>query len=112
MLTPLKDLGQLIAETDLTNVHANKFPQCPHPATHQCGTQSIDIMLASPWFVNAITAAYILPFGVPITMPGDHCTLGINQDTQILFSNKSPHHQDLPRCEEFNPTYPNGTTFL
>jgi len=36
--TPLKELGQLIAETDLTDGHENKFPQRPCPATHQCGT--------------------------------------------------------------------------
>jgi len=89
-LNPLKDLGQLIAETDLTDVHENKFPQRPCPATHQRGTRPIDIILASPRFVNAVTAAYILPFGVPITMPGDHRTMGIDLDTQILFGNKSP----------------------
>jgi len=89
-LTPLKELGQLIAKTDLTDVHDNKFPQCLHPTTHQHGTQPIDIILASPWFVNATMAAYILPFGVPITMSGNHHTLGIDLDMQILFGNKSP----------------------
>jgi len=89
-LNPLKDLGQLIAETDLTDVHENKFPQRPRPTTHQRGTRPIDIILASPRFVNAVTAAYILPFGIPITMPGDHRTLGIDLNMQILFGNKSP----------------------
>ena len=37
-----------------------------------------------------MTATYILPFGQPITMPGDHRTLGADFDTSILFGNKSP----------------------
>jgi len=89
-LNPLKDLGQLLAKKDLIDIHATKFPQQPRPATHQRGTRPIDVIFASTRFVDATTAAYILPFGVLITMPGDHRTLGIDLDTQILFGNKSP----------------------
>jgi len=89
-LNPLKDLGQLLAEKDLIDIHATKFPQQPRPATHQRGTRPIDVIFVSTRFVDATTVAYILPFGVPITMPGDHRTLGIDLDTQILFGNKSP----------------------
>jgi len=39
---------------------------------------------------NKHNPCLILPFGVPITMLGDHHTLGIDLDTQILFGNKSP----------------------
>jgi len=92
-LTPLKDLGQLIAVTNLADTHDTKYPNHPCPAMHQRGIQPIDIILASPQFINAITATYILPFGQPITMPEDHCTLGVDLDPQLLFGNQFPTHQ-------------------
>jgi len=71
-LSPIKDLGQLIADMDLTDIHENLHPHNPCPATHQRGSHPIDIILASPRFLVAVTAAYLLPFGQPVTMPGDH----------------------------------------
>jgi len=89
-LKPNKDLGPLLAATDLVDLHEARHPNQPRPATHQRGTRPIDIMLASPRFLQALTAAYILPFGQPITMPGDHRTLGADFDIGILFGNKTP----------------------
>jgi len=89
-LSPIKDLGQLIADMDLTDIHENLHPHNPCPATHQRGSHPIDIILASPRFLVAVTAAYLLPFGQPVTMPGDHQTLGIDLDTRILFGNQPP----------------------
>jgi len=89
-LQPDQEFGPVLAETDLVDLHDARHPNQPRPATHQRGSRPIDIILASPRFINAMTAAYILPFGQPITMPGDHRTLGADFDTSILFGNKSP----------------------
>jgi len=89
-LNPIQELGPLLAGTDLVDAHAHAHPHTPRPATYHRGTRPIDIFLASPRFISAITKAYILPFGQPVTMPGDHRTLGIDFDTKILFGNHEP----------------------
>jgi len=62
----------------------------PWPATHQWGSCPTDVILASPRFLAAAKAAYLLPFGLPITMPGDHQTIRIDLDTCMLFGNQPP----------------------
>jgi len=42
-----------------------------------------------------LTAAWYLPFGGPITFPGDHCLLGLAFDMDILFGHKLPHPTTL-----------------
>jgi len=89
-LNPVKELGQLIANMDLADIHELLHPHSPCPTMHQQGSHPINVILASPWFIAAATAAYFLPFGLPVTMPGDHRTLGINLDTWTLFGNQPP----------------------
>jgi len=83
-------LALLYNETDLVDIHQYCHPHSPRPATHQCGSRPIDICLASPAFIPALTGTYILPFGQPHSMPGDHRTIGIDLDPMILFGHKAP----------------------
>jgi len=40
--------------------------------------------------VQALRGAFYLPHGEPLTLSGDHRTLGVDIDTTILFGNKIP----------------------
>jgi len=82
-------IGTLLAQTDLVDLHAQQHPNWPCPAAHQWGLKPIDIYLASPAFVRAVTKTYILPFQQPITMLGNHHMIGANFDPQILFGTRS-----------------------
>jgi len=88
---PRSDIARLFTETDLTDLHHYLHPALQKPATHQRGSQAIDLMAGSPLIVSALLHAWIHPFGDPVCIKGDHHLLGIDLDPEILFGNA-----DLP----------------
>jgi len=84
-LNPLEDLGLLLLKTDLVDLHQHRYPTIPTPETHQCGSTTIDIILGSPQVAQALRGAFYLPHGEPLTLSGDHRTLGMDINTTILF---------------------------
>jgi len=89
-LTPTNGIGHLIHETGLVNLHKHRQPRRPTLPTYNRGTNTIDACLRSTIFVQALTAAWYLPFGSPVTLPGDHRLLGLAFDMDILFGHKLP----------------------
>jgi len=79
---------RLFAETDLINLHNHRFPATPKPATHQRGSRPIDLIIGSPLLVSALVNAWILPFGDPPLIKGDHRLLGLDFHPDILFGNR------------------------
>jgi len=92
---PTKDIGWIMAETDLLDLHCFKCPHVPQPVTHIQGTLTIDIYLGSP---NALTNVVILPFGQPMLIPGDHCSLFLEFHSIILFGNALPPSHFMVDC--------------
>jgi len=82
-----KSIGTLLTSTDLKDLHVLK-PPWTHLATYQRGVKTINICLGSPAYVQALTIAFILPFHYPPTMLGDHRTIGVDFDPEILFGYK------------------------
>jgi len=87
---PTTGISRLMAEMDLVDLHHHKHPHKPRLSTYNRGTNTIDICVGSPEFVTAMTAASILPFGIPIYLPGDHRALLLDFDSTILFGHAPP----------------------
>jgi len=91
---PKASIAKLFSETDLTNLHFHRYPALHTPATHQRGSQMIDLMAGTPRVTAALTAAWMHPFHDPATIKGDHRLLGINLNPNILFGTKM--YQAIP----------------
>jgi len=89
---PKASIAKLFAETDLINLHYHRYPALRTPATHQRGSQTIDLM--APCVAEAMTAAWMHPFHDPAMIKGDHRLLGIDLDPDILFGTKL--HPPMP----------------
>jgi len=85
-LNPKQGLGHLLAVTDLVNLHHYHYPYMQRPPTYNCRQLTLDFCLGSPEFVAALIKTAILPFGIPIHLPGDHRALIMDFDSRILFS--------------------------
>jgi len=68
----------LMAETDLIDLHHHHYPSSDKPTTHQCGLHPIDLILGSPHLASTLVHAWILPFGNPPLIKGDHHLLGLD----------------------------------
>jgi len=88
------DISRLFTETDMINLHHHCHPALNKPATHQRGSQAIDLIAGSPLVASALLHAWIHPFGDPVSIKGDHRLLGIDLDPEILFGTADlpPHH--------------------
>jgi len=82
---PNAKIARIFDETDLIDLHQHRYPTRAKPATYQRGSNPIDIMLGSPLLASALTKAWILPFGDPPTIKGDHRLLGLDFSPTILF---------------------------
>jgi len=91
--TPNTQISRIFHETDLVDVHQYRYPATPRPATHQRGSTPIDMMIGTQLFATATTAAWILPFGDPPLIKGDHRLLGADFHPGILFGS-TPTTQD------------------
>jgi len=84
---PQSDIMRLFNETDLIDLHTHCYPATPKPATHQRGSHPIDLIAGSPCCAAATHRAWMLPFGMPPLIKGDHRLLEIDFDTNLLFGN-------------------------
>jgi len=75
----------LFTETDLIDLHHHRYPAQTKPATHQCGSKTIDVMAGSNLLAMALSQAWILPFAEPPLIKGDHKLVGLDFDPLILF---------------------------
>jgi len=82
---PQSKIGRIFTETDLVDLHHNRHPATRKPATYQRGTHTIDVMLGTPLFATALSAAWMLPFSNPPLIKGDHRLLGADFHPGILF---------------------------
>jgi len=89
-LHPNEDLGKLLSQTGLIDLHQYRHPNTITPATYHRGQHTIDICLRTTMISHAILGAWFLPFGQPDTLPGDHRTIGLDFDWQYLFGDKIP----------------------
>jgi len=106
-----KGLGWLMAKTDLIDLHYHRYPHRPRPSMYNQGSQTIDICMGSLEFVVAMTAATILPFGIPIHLTGDHRTLVLDFNSSILFRHKPPPSRYL-YPQGVNSNVPTTVTWL
>jgi len=83
--SPNAHIAKLFDDTDLIDLHQHRFPAQPKPATHQRGSHPIDLLIGSPLLVTALQYAWILPFGEPAMIKGDHRLLGLDFSPTILF---------------------------
>jgi len=65
-------IARVFDKTDLIDLHHHCYPARPKPATYQRGSTPIDVMLGSPLLATALTHAWMLPFGDPPMIKGDH----------------------------------------
>jgi len=110
-LNPKKGIGRLIAETDLVDLHHHCHPHHPRPPTYNRGQLTLDFCLGSPEFVLAITKTAILPFGMPVHLPGDHQALIMDFNSQILFGNTLPGMRIATRRGVYSNAIPTVTKF-
>jgi len=82
---PCSKIAWIFMETDLVDLHHYQYPATPKPATHQQGSNTIDIMLDSPLLASALINACFLPFGEPHLIKGDNRLLGLDFSLNILF---------------------------
>jgi len=67
--------------------------------------------MGSPEFVASMTAAAILPFGIPIQLTGDHRALILDFNSRILFGHKSPPSRYIYNRGVSSNTAPTVTRF-
>jgi len=108
-----KDHGidRILEATNLIDLHRFKFPTLPTPATHQRGSKTIDYCLGSRGFANALKGAWMLPFGMPCTLTGDHRTIGLEFDHDILFGQKIPNNEHTSKRGVYSNAYPTVRKF-
>ncbi len=109
---PKTGYGKLLNKTGLVDLHRYRHPHTATPATHNCGSLTIDVCIGSQLFIDALVGAWMLPFGEPSMIPGDHRMLGLDFDHDALFGNKIPapdpvitrgvYSNDMPTVREFN----------
>jgi len=85
---PRSKITRLFTETGLIDLHNHRHPANRKPATHQRGSAPIDIIAGTQLLAEALQLAWILPFGIPALIKGDHRLLGVDFDTDILFGHK------------------------
>jgi len=80
---PCSKITCLFTKTGLTDLHAYCYPATRKPATYQRGSSPIDIIAGTRLFVEVLQHAWILPFGLPPLIKGDHRMLGVDFDPKI-----------------------------
>jgi len=99
-------LDRIIEATTLIDLHKYRFPTLTSPATHQRGSKTIDYCLGTRGFAEALRGAWMLPFGFPTTLTGDHRTLGLEFDHDVLFGQKIPHTQHIATRGVYSNAFP------
>jgi len=88
---PQSKIARIFRETDLLDLHQHRYPAMKKPATHQRGSNPIDLMLGSRLLSTALLHAWMLPFGEPHLIKGDHRLLGLDFSPDILFGGQAAH---------------------
>jgi len=83
-----KGIKHIIDETAIIYLQWYCHPHLIPPATYAHGSCTIDYCLGTPGFANALKATWMLPFGLPPTLSGNHCTLRLEFDHDICFGQK------------------------
>ncbi len=81
-------MARLFQETDLIDLHHHHHPNSLCPPMHNQGSHPIDLCAGSREFLEALWAAWYLPFGKPLGLCGNHQTLGLDFDIDILFKHQ------------------------
>jgi len=71
-LNPNKGIGRFFSETDLIDLHHFKHPHDTQPSTYNRGRLTLNMCIGLPEFINSLTMAAILPFGIPTHLTGHH----------------------------------------
>ncbi len=100
-----KGIERILDETALIDLHHHRHPGLQPPATHHRGRLTIDYCLGTRGFAQALTAAWMLSFGLPPTLSGDHRTLGLEFDHDILFGCKVPMTTPTPQRGIYSTAY-------
>jgi len=107
MLHPTKNLGKLLSQTGLVDLHWHRHPSQPRNTLNiYCRQHTVNICLGNMLFTQALTGAWYLPFGKPDTLPGDHQTIGLDFDWKILFGDKLPPTIMKIHCRVNSNVYP------
>jgi len=105
--------GKLLHVTGLVDLHHIRHPALPTPATYNQGNLTIDVCIRSQLFIDTLVGAWIMPFGFPSTITGDHRMLGHEFNTDVSFGNKLSQPEEtkatqgiysnnMPMVQEFN----------
>jgi len=76
---------RIFSETDLIDLHTHRHPNLIRPPTYNRGPALINLCAGSPEFAESLVAAWYLPFSSPVGLKGDHCTLGLDFNSDTLF---------------------------
>jgi len=82
---PKSYINRIFTETDLLDIHQYRHPATKKLATYQRSSMPIDMMLGTTLFTAATTAMWMLPFGDPPLLKGDHQLIGTDFHPGILF---------------------------
>jgi len=85
-------------ETDLIDLHHHCYPSLKKPATHQHGSQPINLMAGFPLMANTLLYAWMCPFSNPPTIKGDHRLMGLDFNPEILFETLTTALANLGQC--------------
>jgi len=82
---PKAKIAHIFNKMDLIDLHHHQYPAKAKPAMHQQDSYPVDLILGSPLLASALKHAWILPFGEPSLIKGDHRLLGADFFPTILF---------------------------
>jgi len=85
---PRSHITHLFTENGLIDLHSHRHPAVRKPAMHQRGSSPIDVLAGTQLLADALCYIWILPFGMPALIKGDHHLLGADFDPDILFGTK------------------------
>jgi len=93
---PMLQNSQTLCQTDLVHLHHHHYLTTPKPAMHQHGSSPIDVMVRHPLLAMALAHTWVLPFGIPPLVKGNHCLLGLDIYPNILLVEPLPIYPNLP----------------
>jgi len=96
----------ILAEMAFVDFHWFQFPDRATLASHNYGSKTINFCLGTQGFAQALTRAWMLPFGQPATLAGNHCELGLEFDHDMLFGNKLPNSSIIHQQKVYSNAYP------
>jgi len=93
---PDTGISYILSHTWLIDLHWHHHPHTITPAIHNWGHLTINVCLSTKVFADAILGAWYLPFGILVTMTGNHRALGLDSNIDMLLGNKNPDPEPIP----------------